>query len=163
MILVVFAVLLAGMVYVNYRLNSSADDALVETSSTPSGTPVAAENTVTGNYFEVFREERDRTREIEIGYLDEIIAASASDSETLEEAQQQKLALVANMEAELVIEKLLLAKGFKDAAVTFHAGNATVVVNAEEISSEQAAQILDIVTRETDLSAQQVKIVVNKE
>ena len=41
------------------------------------------------NYFEAFRQERSETRELEIGYLDEVIATSASDAETLADAQEQ--------------------------------------------------------------------------
>ena len=157
-----FAVLLAGMVFLNYKLNDDAD-ARLAASAQPAGTPpaVSAQADAGTDYFDMFRKERDEVREIEIGYLDEIIAASASDSETLEEAQQQKLALVDNMEKELVIETMLIAKGFKDAAVTFGAGGVNVVVDAEELAAEQAAKILDIIINETGYTAEQVKIVAN--
>lgn len=110
------------------------------------------------DYFEAFRTERESVRDMEIGYLDEIIATSANDSETLSDAQQQKLALVENMEKEFVIENLIRAKGFKDAAVTFRSGAVNVVVSAEVLSDSEVAQILDIVRRETGEKADDIKI-----
>ena len=98
-------------------------------------------------------------RATEIEYLDEVIAVSYSDAETLADAQAQKMALVENMEAEFTIENLLRAKGFADAAVTFHKGSVNVVVDSPALSSEQVAQILDIVKRETGESADNIKIV----
>ena len=91
-------------------------------------------------------------------YLDEIIAASANDSETLKDATEQKLRLVANMEAEFSAESMIRAKGFSDAAVTFHKGSVNVVIATEELSSEEVAQILDIVKRETGEKTENIKI-----
>ncbi|MEI3424655.1 MAG: SpoIIIAH-like family protein [Christensenellales bacterium] len=101
---------------------------------------------------------RESTRLLEIEYLDEIIAASANDSETLKDATEQKLRLVANMEAEFSAESMIRAKGFSDAAVTFHKGSVNVVIAAEELSSEEVAQILDIVKRETGEKTENIKI-----
>ena len=62
------------------------------------------------------------------------------------------------MEKELTIENLIKAKGFADAAVTFHYGSVNVVVDCTELTNEQVAQILDIVTRETGEPAANIKI-----
>jgi len=115
--------------------------------------PTAAED-----YFETFRREREEVRELEMQYLDEVIAVSATDAETLADAQSQKMTLVENMEKEFTIESLVKAKGFEDAAVTFHAGTVNVVVKSEALSSEQVAQILDIVQKETGETADNIKV-----
>ena len=62
------------------------------------------------------------------------------------------------METEFSIEKLIIAKGFSDAAVTFHKGAVNVVIEADELTSEQVAQILDIVKRESGEKAENIKI-----
>ncbi|MBE5785708.1 MAG: SpoIIIAH-like family protein [Clostridiales bacterium] len=111
------------------------------------------------DYFDSFREERESVRALELQYLNEIIAASASDTETLADAEAQKLSIVNNMEAEFTIENLIRAKGFTDAAVTFHSGTVNVIVDAETLTEEQAAQILDIVLRETGENAENVKVI----
>ena len=89
-------------------------------------------------------------------YLDEVIAASASDDETLADAQGQKLTLVENMEKEFTVESLIKAKGFEDAAVTFHA------VKADELSDKQVAQILEITKKETGEPAENIKVMTGK-
>lgn len=113
------------------------------------------------DYYEIFRSEREDARELELTWLDEIIATSASDTETLEDAQAQKLALVAQMEKEFSIENLIRAKGFADAAVTFHPGAVSVVVDCAELSAEQVAQVLEIVRSETGESAENIKVIPN--
>ena len=163
-VLLVVALLLAGAIYANVRLNKeeaegpAAQEAKAEgpaASAEPAGGTADAAGT---DYFESFRAERDAVRATEIEYLDEVIAVSYSDAETLADAQEQKLALVANMETEFTIESLLRAKGFADAAVTFHKGSVNVVVDSEELSDDKVAQILDIVKRETGESADNIKI-----
>lgn len=112
-------------------------------------------------YFESFREERESVRALEIDYLDEIIATSANDAETLKDAQEQKLSIVNNMEKEFTIESLIKAKGFDDAAVTFHAGSVNVVVDCAALTEEQVAQILDVVRSESGVEADKVKVMAN--
>lgn len=150
------AILLAGVVYFSCSLNKGKKPVSADADAVPqaTGDSVAANE----NFFEAFREERESTRTLEIEYLDEIIAASANDSETLKDATEQKLRLVANMEAEFSAESMIRAKGFGDAAVTFHKGSVNVVIATEELSSEEVAQILDIVKRETGEKTENIKI-----
>ena len=114
--------------------------------------------TETANYFEAFRGERESIRQQEIRYLDEVIATGNIDAQTLDQALEQKMALVDAMEKEFTVESMITAKGFKDAAVTFHNDSINVVVDAPTLSSAEVAQILDIVKRETGATAEKVKI-----
>ncbi|MEA5059335.1 MAG: SpoIIIAH-like family protein [Clostridia bacterium] len=161
-VLMVVALMLAGAIYVNIRLNKGTETGAVEEAVWGENSKETAETAIEQdagtNYFESFRNERDAVRTTEIQYLDEVIAASASDAETLSDAQTQKLALVENMETEFTVESLLKAKGFSDAAVTFHKGSVNVVVDCEELTQEKVAQILDIVKRETGEGADNIKI-----
>lgn len=160
-VLLVVALLLAGAIYVNVRLNSGAEAGGMEQAALGDGEggEPALQTEAGTDYFESFRTERDAVRTAEIEYLDEVIAVSYNDAETLADAQEQKLALVENMEAEFTIESLLKAKGFADAAVTFHKGSVNVVVDCEELTQEKVAQVLDIVKRETGESADNIKII----
>lgn len=110
------------------------------------------------DYFMAFREERENVRKQEMQYLDEIIATTNVDAQTLEQAVEQKLCLVENMEAEFTIESMITAKGFSDAAVTFHNGSVNVVVGTQELTEAEVAQILDIVHRETGENAENIKV-----
>ena len=155
-VLLVAGALLVGAVVLNIRLNQGTEPVLAQ--GEPETEDAGMQAAVDADYFASFRAERDAVRATEIEYLDEVIAVSYSDAETLADAQAQKLALVENMEAEFTIENLLRAKGFSDAAVTFHKGSVNVVVDSPQLSSEQVAQILDVVTRETGESADNIKI-----
>ncbi len=113
----------------------------------------------TGEYLADDKQNRENVRQKEITYIDAIIDDNKSDQETLKDAQQQKMDIVRSMEKELTIEGLLNAKGFDDTIVTVHSGAVNVVVKLKEITEQQAAQILDIVQKETDEPAKNIKII----
>jgi len=116
-------------------------------------------NTESAGFFASFKQERESVRQKEIEYLDSIITNTNSDKESLKDAQDQKIELTRIMEKEMIIEGLLKAKGFTDAIVTLRTGSVNVVVGAGKITDAQAAQILDIVRRETGESAENIKII----
>ena len=123
--------------------------------------PVSAgtEQTEDGeDYFAVFRQDREETREKELAYLQEIIETAGTDEETLAAAQDSRLFLIEAMEMEMTVENLLRAKGFSDAAVTVHDDSVTVVVDAEALTDGEVAKILDIACDETGQEARNVKI-----
>ncbi|MCL2696276.1 MAG: SpoIIIAH-like family protein [Clostridiales bacterium] len=110
-----------------------------------------------GNFFEMYKEDRDNVRTQELAYLDAIVAQGA-DQETLSDAQQQKLTLINCMELELTMENLIKAKGFAGVAVSMHQGSINVIVGTSQLTDEQVAQILDIVLTETGERAENVKV-----
>ena len=110
-----------------------------------------------GSFFDIYRSERDSVRTQELAYLDAIVA-QGGDEATLSEAQKQKLALVDCMESELNTENLIRAKGFEEVIVSMHNGSVNVIVDADALTDEQVAQILDIVLRETGESAENIKV-----
>ena len=156
MVLAVVAVLFVAA----FILNMVANDSETEKNdiNTEFYTEGETEAVVSSDYFETFRQDREEVRKLEMEYIDEVIAASASDQETLADAQKQKLALVENMEKEFAIESMIKAKGFEDAAVTFHAGTVNVVVKSSELEESQVAQILDIVQGQTGEPAKNIKV-----
>ena len=150
--------LLAAAVVTNILVNRGKDTA--EQTGTKNGgevTQVSAQSKSQTDFFAAYRDERDSVRTQELAYLDAIVAQGA-DTETLSDAQQQKLDLVNAMETELTVENLIRSKGFADVIVSIHKGNISVVVGADALNDEQVAQILDIVLRETGKSAENVKI-----
>ena len=168
-LIIIVAILFVGAVYLNIRTNDQKSGVSANTGilNTPVPTESSAlfddealsASTVTGDdYFTAFKDSREGMREREIAYLDTIINDPSTDKETLNEAQTQKLSIVECMETEFTIENLVLAKGFKNAAVTFHKGSVNVIVDAESLNSEQVAQILNIVIAETGEPASSIKI-----
>ena len=63
------------------------------------------------------------------------------------------------MEKEANVQALLKAKGFKNALVIISEGGVTAVVSSEGLTSAQTLQIQDILTSETGLTLQNIKII----
>ena len=152
--------LLVAAVVTNLLVNRARSEDVKQTGAQGASdvTQVSSQsNPQNQNFFAAYREERDSVRTQELAYLDAIVAQGA-DTETLADAQKQKLELVNAMETELTVENLVRAKGFTDVIVSIHKGNINVVVGADSLNDEQVAQILDIVLRETGNTAENVKI-----
>ena len=128
-------------------------------SQTQSDAQPTEETTETGSFFTDYRSERNSVRAQEVANLDSIIQNTATKQETLDEAQARKLELTDMMEKEVTVEGLLRAKGFSQAIVTLSPESVNVVVADASVTSQQAAQILQIVQNETGQPAQNVKII----
>lgn len=113
----------------------------------------------TSNFFTTYKSERLANREDEITYLESVINNTNTDQTTLNEAQQMKMEIVANMELESTLEGLLVAKGFEDAIVTFGTTSVNIVIKDAELTQAKVAQILDVVTSETQYKASEVKVI----
>lgn len=160
--------LIAVAVWANLVLSTNVANRMKDTAVTPDfdgdemqQTPDAEGAVTTGgedDYFAVFRQNRDATREKELQYLTEMIADENVDSDTKASAEEQKLALIDAMEKELIIEGLLQAKGFKGVAVTVKKGSVNIVVDRETLSDTEIAQILDIAMSETGEPAENIKV-----
>lgn len=111
------------------------------------------------SFFTTYKTERNANRTDEITYLDSVIANANTDTTTLNEAQQMKMEIVSSMELEKNIEGLLVAKGFEDAIITFGTTSVNVVVKDSELTQAKVAQILDIITTETEYAPGEVKII----
>lgn len=111
------------------------------------------------NFFIDYRFERTNTRKEEIEYIKAIIDNPNSDEEIKREAQTQLLEIAKNMENEMTIENLIKSKGFKDAIVILHRGSVNVIIDRPELKSEDVAQILSIVKRESGEKAENVTII----
>lgn len=155
--LVGVTVLLIGAIVTNLLINNAKAKEEGTLPASAGAEDESVQASAQTSFFESFRQERDATRAEEIEYLDTIVEQGA-DEETLADAQQQKMTIVDNMEKEMTIESLLKAKGFTDAAVTLHDGSINVVLQAETLTDEQVAQVLDIIIRETGESAENIKV-----
>lgn len=152
-IIVVFSMvaLLIATGCLNYFLNVKASN------STNKGDGLDGATTPT--FFQTYRTDRESTRDQEIAYLDEIIASATSTETAIQNAEAQKLNITTSMETELVLEGLIKAKGFKDCIVTISTENVNIVVMDDELTLEEAAQILNIVEKETSYTAPDVVII----
>lgn len=110
-------------------------------------------------FFSDYRTNRETARAEEMSYLDAIISSEDSSAEAKTTAEEMKQELLGNIEAELVIESLIKAKGFEDAIVTMSTENINIIVDQPELEAAQVSQILGIILEETDYAATQVVVV----
>lgn len=102
--------------------------------------------------------QKEQTRAQNKETLLEIIN-NANISETQkQEAVNSMISMTDVAEKETAAEILLEAKGFNDAVVSIDGDSVDVVVNTEELTEAQRAQIEDIVIRKTGVSADAVII-----
>ena len=90
--------------------------------------------------------------------LQQIIDNKELSDKQKKDAVSQMVKITELSEKEAAAETLLASKGFNDAVVSIADESADVVVNAKELTEANRAQITDIVTRKTGVSAENVVI-----
>ncbi|MCI5732005.1 MAG: SpoIIIAH-like family protein [Eubacterium sp.] len=122
------------------------------------GEAVLVSNTVTGNYFEEAKLSREQTRAKNKETLTSLVNNKNVTSSQKDKAMNEIMKMTEISEKETATENLLSAKGFSDAVVTILSDSVDVVVNAEDLTEQQIAQIEDIVKRKTECSADKIVI-----
>lgn len=151
LVLAVMVVLLVATGVLNFVLSEKLND--TSTDVTNGGGDVVA------TFFSAARSDRDSTRESEFLYLDAIVNSDSSTESAKQTASEQKMQIVERMETELALETLIKGKGFDDAIVTISDSGVSIVVGSEQLSVEQANQILSVVVSETMFKATEVKVI----
>lgn len=90
--------------------------------------------------------------------LQQIIDNKELSDKQKKDAVSQMVKMTELSEKEAAAETLLASKGFSDAVVSIADESADVVVSAKELTEASRAQITDIVTRKTGVSAENVVI-----
>ena len=141
-------VLLLGITgYLNIVLNKSV--------SNPSG----QETVQTSSYFQTYRTDRESTRDQELLYYDAIIASETSTELAIKNAENAKMALIGQMEKELVVEGLIKAKGFSDCIVSITDSSVNAVVKSADLTSSQVAQIVSVIQSQLSVGIENIKII----
>ncbi|MBP5177300.1 MAG: SpoIIIAH-like family protein [Clostridia bacterium] len=147
-ILSVMVLLLAATAVFNFVLSSQANvkktDAALEAA----------------NYFVQYRSERSQSRSEQLIQLDEVISASA-DGETKNEALRMKLRLTDVIEEELLLEKLIKARGYDETVVSIGltSENINVIVKDDDFTQDDAVIIYTILAQEADAAPDKVNII----
>ena len=113
----------------------------------------------TGDFFKDFRAQREPARADEIALLDSIVQRENAPEDSVKKADERRIELTRFTEQERAIEKLLVAKGFEDAAAFVQEGTATIVVKKEKLTDEEIARILEMAMRQTGQEASNIKII----
>ena len=148
-ILSVMIALLLVTGYVNVALNSSIS----------SGPSTQTSTSTNANFYTAYRTEREATRTQEIQFYDSILASATASQDAKAEAETNKLALISQMEKELVTEGIIRGKGFQDAIVTTSSSNVNIFVKSAELSRAEVAQITTIATEQLNVEIDRIIII----
>ena len=112
-------------------------------------------------FFAQTRLTRSQARDEATETLSGVSEAEGASAETVAEALAKIMDIAEKTSREAELETMVKAKGFQDCVVFLGDDSATVTVWAETegLSAADTAQITDIMTTETPLSASQIKIV----
>lgn len=147
-ILSVMVALLLVTGFVNVALNSTLSSELSTTTSSSSA-----------NFYSNYRTDRENTRLQEIQHYNEIIASATASDESKADAEEKKLALITQMEKELVTEGIIRGKGFEDVVITTSSSNINVFIKASELTETEVAQITSVVTTQMNVEIDKIIII----
>ncbi|MDD3397557.1 MAG: SpoIIIAH-like family protein [Clostridia bacterium] len=111
------------------------------------------------NYFDSYRTDRGNIRDQAILYYDAIIASQNYSTEAKTVAEQNKIALIEEMNTELSLEYLIKGLGFDDVIVTTSANYINVIIKSGELTAPEVAQVVAVVTDQTDYGLSSIKII----
>lgn len=122
------------------------------------GEAVMVSNNLGSDYFAAAKLTREQSRAKNKETLMDIINNEKIASKDKKSAIRQVAQMTEDAQMETAAELMLEAKGFTDAVVSIEKDSADVIINAKELTEQQLAQISDIVTRKTDISAENIVI-----
>ena len=123
-----------------------------------SSTSLPGEESDPNDYFTAARGNREAAREEALELIKEMMNDVKATDEIKNQALAKTEAIAAAIEQESKIESLIKAKGFEDCVVYIEGENCNVVVKAESLQPQQTLQITEIVTAQSKIVAQNIKI-----
>ena len=142
--------------------NSSVENLAKETSKEIAKTLNSKENMESDTYIVDMKMTREKQRNSLTEQLNEIINNPSTADAAKVEASDIKVEMVKNSDTELKIENLLLAKGYDQAIVFIDSDKVNVVVNMEEITQNDATKIFDIVSNQSGINRENIKLTNNR-
>ncbi len=132
-------------------VSNTTDGEAVETAAKPQKTE--------SDYFETAKKERETIKKEIAEEVEELLDSKSLTDEDKAKALAKIEKLAANIEKENNIETLLKAKGFEKVLAVIGDSGISIVVKSEGLTSVQTLQIQDIVTSETEIVLNNIKII----
>ena len=164
-VVIIVAVLLIGAaVYLNYRWfydptgslgygDSNMEDSIDDSTET------GADANSAKDYFAAAALTRQQSRDEAIDVLKLVADNDEASEEAKAEAQAKISQIAVDIQNEANIETLVKAKGFEECVAVISDGAASVIVKAESLLANEAAQILAIVYDTTGISPENISII----
>lgn len=122
------------------------------------GESVLVSNTIQESYFATAKLKREQTRAKNTETLMKLAESMKTTDEQKQEATNEILKLTSAAERESSTEIALEAKGFNGVLVSIINDKVEVIMNANDLTEQQMAQIEEIVKRKTEIEAQNIVI-----
>ncbi len=110
-------------------------------------------------YFTTARLNRQQSRDEAVETISQMIGQEGLDEEKKDALTMQATQIAQAVETETKVENMVKAKGFEDCMVYIDDEKANISVQTQGLLPEEAAQIKDIILRETNVSAENISIV----
>ncbi len=159
---VLMIIALGGAVWVNMKFSSSekylgeAKYVSNDSSAIQTGTNVDSSE---ADYFKAAKKEREDAIKEAQEVINEILKSEKLNDKDKEKAVALSSSLASRIEQANNIETLLKAKGFNKAVAVVGSESVNVVVKSDGLTTAQTLQIQDIVTGESGISLEKIKIV----
>ncbi len=160
--------ILAVAVYLNWMFANQNND-IVDSALNLNGGNVDGANygeaqqvdkTVTASvYFEEARLNRSVARDQSLSTIEGLLNNQDVTSDDKAAAVAQATTIATDIEAESRIENLIKAKGFADCIAYINGESCNIIVQTEGLLASEAAQIKDIVLKESKVEAKNISIV----
>jgi stage III sporulation protein AH len=144
-------------------VNGSAVSGKTSPSSASSGksssVKTGASAVSSDDYFSQAMLDRQKARDAATETITKVLEDKSSDDAVKKEAANKAAAITQNIIKENNIETLIKAKGFSNCIVTLDNNQCSVVVKTRTSAQDDAVVIQDIVTGQTGLSFDKIKII----
>lgn len=111
------------------------------------------------DYFVQARLNRENARQEQLDIVKDMMNDVKATDEIKKQAADKVEAVTKAIEQESKIESLIKAKGFTDCVVYIEDKNCQIVVRSEGLQMQDTVQITEIVTSQSDITAQNINIV----
>ena len=156
-------VLIGAAVYVNYRMFYDPVDAIGygenNMQNNFDGSTATGGNATSENYFTATALNRQQSRDEAIDVLKLVSESDESSEEARAEASAKISQIAVDIQNENNIETLVKAKGFEECVAVIGDNSVSVIVKAESLLANEAAQILAIVYETTGISPENISII----
>lgn len=137
-----------------------ADVPVSGSSKTASSVSPSKKTSATANtYFSEARLSRQKTRDQAVELLEKTISDAKSNDTLKKEAMNQAAVIAQNIQRENNAENLIKAKGFQDCIVFIQNSECSVAVKTNDSTQNNAIVIKDIVSGQSGISYDKIKIV----
>ena len=122
------------------------------------GEAVLVNSNISLDYFYTVKLNREQTRAKNKEELIKVAENNELSDKEKEIAVNKIIELTANSERENASEMMLKAKGFTNSVVSIVDGKVDVVIDADTITEEQVAQVVDVVNRKTGIENDKIVV-----